>query len=69
MPLQGANPTPSFGGFGFREENAGVERWLPVNFPEEPDKAIVYPDPFDCARFGIDFEHSTVEIIDGVEAE
>ena len=53
----------------FREENAGVERWLPVNFPEEPDKAIVYPDPFDCARFGIDYEHSTVEIIDGVESE
>jgi hypothetical protein len=52
----------------FREENSEMERWLPVNFPAEPDKAIVYPDPFDCARFGMDFEHSTVEIIDGVEA-
>ena len=51
----------------FREENAEMERWLPVKFPKEPDKAIVYPDPFDCARFGMDFEHSTVKIIDGVE--
>ena len=51
----------------FREENAEIERWLPVNFPAEPDKAMVYPDPSDCARFGMDFEHSAVEIIDGVE--
>ena len=51
----------------FREENAEMERWLPVGFPAEPDKAIVYPDPFDCERFGMDFEHSAVEIIDGVE--
>ena len=51
----------------FREENAEMERWLPVKFPKEPDKAIVYPDPFDCARLGMDFEHSTVKIIDGVE--
>ena len=52
----------------FREENAEMERRLPVSFPAEPDKAIVYPDPFDCARFGMDFEHSAVEIIDGVGA-
>jgi hypothetical protein len=52
----------------FRIENSEMERWLPVGFPAGPDKAIVYPDPFDCARFGMDFEHSTVEIIDGVEA-
>ena len=52
----------------FREENSEMENWLPVSFPAEPDKAIVYPDPFDCARFGMDFEHSAVEIIDGVEA-
>ena len=52
----------------FREENAKMERWLPVKFPKEPDRAIVYPDPFDCARFGMDFEHSTVKIIDGVES-
>ena len=45
----------------FREENAEMEQWLPVKFPKEPDKAIVYPDPFDCERFGMDFEHSTVE--------
>ena len=52
----------------FREENAEMERWLPAGFPAEPDKAIVYPDPFDCARFGMNFDRSTVEIIDGVEA-
>ena len=52
----------------FREENAEMERWLPVSFPAEPDKAIVYPDPFDCARLGMDFERSAFEIIDGVEA-
>ena len=49
-------------------ENSEMERWLPVGFPARPDKAIVYPDPFDCARFGMDFAHSTVEIIDGVGA-
>ena len=42
----------------FREENTEIEHWLPVSFPKEPDKAIVYPDPFDCARFGMDFEHA-----------
>ena len=52
----------------FREENSEMERWLPVSFPARPDKAIVYPDPFDCARFGIDFTRSTFGIIDGVEA-
>ncbi len=52
----------------FREENVQVERWLPVKFPKEPDRAIVYPDPFDCAKFGMDFEHATVKIIDGVES-
>ena len=52
----------------FREENAEMEQWLPVKFPKEPDKAIVYPDPFDCARFGMDVGHSTVKIIDGVES-
>ena len=52
----------------FREDNSDMERWLPVSFPAGPDKAIVYPDPFDCARFGMDFEHSAVEIIDGAEA-
>ena len=51
----------------FREKNAEMDQWLPVKFPKGPDKAIVYPDPFDCARFGMDFEHSTVKIIDGVE--
>ena len=51
----------------FREDNSDMERWLPVSFPAGPDKAIVYPDPFDCARFGMDFEHSAVEIIDGAE--
>ena len=52
----------------FREENSGMERWLPMGFPAGPDKAIVYPDPFDCARLGMDFERSAFEIIDGVEA-
>ena len=51
----------------FRDENEAVEQWLPVKFPKEPDKAIVYPDPFDCAKFGMDFERSTVEIINGAE--
>ena len=51
----------------FRDENVAVEQWLPVKFPKGPDKAIVYPDPFDCAKFGMDFEHSTVEIINGAE--
>ena len=51
----------------FRDENEAVEQWLPVKFPKEPDKAIVYPDPFDCAKFGMDFERSTVEVIDGAE--
>ena len=53
----------------FREENAEMEHWLPMNFPEEPDKAVVYADPFDCARFGMDFEHATVLIMDRVERE
>ena len=52
----------------FREENAEIERWLPVNFQAEPDKAMVYPDPSDCARTGMDFEYSAVEIIGGAEA-
>ena len=51
----------------FREENAELEHWLPVSFPREPDKAIVYLDPFDCARFGMDFERATVVTLDGVE--
>ena len=53
----------------FREENAEMEHWLPTNFPEGPDKAVVYADPFDCARFGMDFEHATVVVMDGVELE
>ena len=50
----------------FREENSEMEHWLPVSFPEEPDKAVVYPDPFDCARFGLDFGQAAVVIMDGV---
>ena len=52
----------------FREENAEMEEWLPVNFPEEPDKAIVYPDPFDCTKFGMALERATIVIMDGVES-
>ena len=52
----------------FREENAEMEQWLPVKFPRKPDKAIIYPDPFDSVRFGTDIEHPTVEIIDAVES-
>ena len=44
-----------------------MENWLAVSFPEEPDKAIVYPDPFDCAQFGMDLEHASVVIMDGEE--
>ena len=53
----------------FREQNADMESWLPVSFPEEPDKAIVYPDPSDCERFGMDFERATVVVADVVETE
>ena len=52
----------------FREEKLRNGKLAACEFPAEPDKAIVYSDPFDCARFGMDFEHSAVEIIDGVEA-
>ena len=52
----------------FREENSEMEQWLPVRFPTGPDKAIVYPDPFDLVRFGTDIEHPTVKIIDAVES-
>lgn len=51
----------------FREENAEMEQWLPVKFPKGPDKAIVYPDPFDLVKHGMNLEHPTVEIIDGAE--
>ena len=51
----------------FREANAGMEQWLPVQFPKEPDKAIVYPDPFDFVKHGMALEHPTVEIINGGE--
>ena len=44
-----------------------MEHWLPINFPKEPDRAIAYADPFDCARFGMDCEHAGVVIMDGVE--
>ena len=48
-----------------------TRRWnvgCPWVSQRSPDKAIVYPDPFDCARFGMNFAQSAVEIIDGVEA-
>ena len=51
----------------FREENTQMENWLAVRFPKEPDKAVVYPDPFDCARFGMDLEQASVVVMDGVE--
>ena len=38
-----------------------------MKFPKEPDKAIVYPDPFDLVKHGMDLEHPTVEIVDGAE--
>ena len=44
-----------------------MEERLPVKFPKEPDEATAYPDPFDCARFGLDFEHSTAKTLDDVE--
>ena len=49
----------------FREENAELEHLLPVTFPEEPDKAIVYPNPFDFVKFGIEVDHPAVEVIEG----
>ncbi len=51
----------------FREENAEMEQWLPVKFPKGPDKAIVYPDPFDLVKHGMNLECPTVEIINGAE--
>ena len=51
----------------FREENARMENWLAVSFPEEPDRAIVYPNPFDCAQFGMDLEQTSVVIVNGVD--
>ena len=51
----------------FREQNAEMEQWLPVKFPKEPDKAIVYPDPFDFVKHGMNLEHRGVEIINGAE--
>ena len=53
----------------FREENAEMEQWLPVKFPKEPDKAIVYPDPFDLVESRTDLQHPTVEIINGAEQQ
>ena len=52
----------------FREENAEMEHWLPVKFPKKPDKAIIYPDPFDFVKHGMKLEHPTVEIVDAVES-
>ena len=52
----------------FREENAEMEHWLLVRFPTGPDKAIIYPEPFDFVRFRTDIEHPTVEIIEAVES-
>ena len=51
----------------FREENAQIEQWLPVVFPAEPDRAIIYPDPFDFVKHGMDMEHPSVEVINGTE--
>ena len=51
----------------FREQNAEMEQWLPVKFPKEPDKAIVYPDPFDLTKHGMNAGHPIVEIIEVVE--
>ena len=49
----------------FREENARLEDLLPVTFPAEPDKAIVYPNPFDLLKFGSEIDHQTVQVIEG----
>lgn len=51
----------------FREENAEMERRLPVKFPKEPDKAIVYPAPFDFRKRGMNLEHRGFGIINGAE--
>ncbi len=51
----------------FREDNREIEHWLPVKFPKEPDKAIVYPDPFDLVKHRMGLEHPTVEVIDDAE--
>ena len=51
----------------FRKENAEMEQWLPMKFPKEPDKAIVYPDPFDSMKHGKNLDHRGVEVISGAE--
>ena len=49
----------------FREENARLEHLLPVTFPAEPDKVIVYPNPFDLLKFGSKIDHQAIQVIEG----
>ena len=42
-----------------------MEQWLPVRFPQEPDRAIVYPDLFDFVKPRSDLEHPSVVVIEG----
>lgn len=49
----------------FRQENARLEHLLPAAFPAEPDKAIVYPNPFDLVKLGTEIDHQAVQIIEG----
>lgn len=44
-----------------------MEQWLPVVFPAEPGGAIIYPDPFDSVKHGMDQNPPTVEVINGAE--
>ncbi len=39
-----------------------------VPLPKMRDKAIVHPNPFDSARFGMAFVHSSVEVIEAEPA-
>lgn len=52
----------------FREENSELEHLLRVTFPKGPDKAIVYPNPFDFVKFGTETNYPTVEVIEGPSA-
>ena len=62
MPPQDANPTPSFGGFGLREEVLGDFRGAADLFPN--GRSVVSPGvtgfvqhilPVPCARVWLDF--------------
>ena len=49
------------------EENAQMEQWLSEKFSKEPDKVIIYSDPFDLVNHGMNLELRGVVIINDAE--